>query len=61
MFKLGLEKAEEPEIKLPTFTGSKRKEGIPGEKKKKKICLCFIDYNNNNSQNANFVYTDLFW
>ena len=35
-FKLGLEKAEEPEIKLPTFTGSKRKEGIPGKKKKKK-------------------------
>ena len=27
MYKLGLEKAEEPEIKLPTFTGSKRKQG----------------------------------
>ena len=27
MFKLGLEKAEEPEIKLPTFTGSQRKRG----------------------------------
>jgi len=26
MFKLGLEKAEEPEIKLPIFTGSYRKE-----------------------------------
>ena len=25
--KLGLEKAEEPEIKLPTFTGLKRKQG----------------------------------
>ena len=25
MYKLGLEKAEEPEIKLPTFTGSQRK------------------------------------
>ena len=24
-YKLGLEKAEEPEIKLPTFTGSQRK------------------------------------
>ena len=27
MFKLGLEKAEEPEIKLPTFVGSWRKQG----------------------------------
>ena len=27
MFKLGLEKEEEPEIKLPTFTGSQRKHG----------------------------------
>ena len=27
MFKLRLEKAEEPEIKLPTFTGSWRKQG----------------------------------
>ena len=27
MYKLGLEKAEEPEIKLPTFTGSYRKQG----------------------------------
>ena len=27
MSKLGLEKAEEPEIKLPTFTGSQRKLG----------------------------------
>ena len=26
MYKLGLEKAEEPEIKLPTFTGSWRKQ-----------------------------------
>ena len=29
MYKLDLEKAEEPEIKLPTFTGSERKQGIP--------------------------------
>ena len=28
MFKLVLEKAEEPEIKLPTFVGSWRKQGI---------------------------------
>ena len=27
MLKLGLEKAEEPEIKLPTFAGSQRKQG----------------------------------
>ena len=26
MYKLGLQKAEEPEIKLPTFTGSQRKQ-----------------------------------
>ena len=38
MFKLVLEKAEEPEIKLPTSTGSSKKR-IP-----KKIYFCFIDY-----------------
>ena len=27
MYKLGLEKAEGPEIKLPTFIGSQRKQG----------------------------------
>ena len=27
MYKLSLEKAEEPEIKLPTFTGPQRKQG----------------------------------
>ena len=27
MYRLGLEKAEEPEIKLPTFIGSWRKQG----------------------------------
>ena len=27
MYKLSLEKAEEPEIKSPTFTGSQRKQG----------------------------------
>ena len=36
MFKLVLEKAEEPEIKLPTSAGSL--------KKQKNICFCFIDY-----------------
>ena len=40
MFKLVLEKAEEPEIKLPTSVGSSKKQ----ESSKKKIYFCFIDY-----------------
>ena len=40
MFKLDLEKAEEPEIKLPTSTGSSKKQ----EKFQKHIYFCFIDY-----------------
>ena len=40
MFKLVLEKAEEPEIKLPTSTGSSKKQ----ESSKKNIYFCFIDY-----------------
>ena len=40
MFKLVLEKAEEPEIKLPTFIGSFKKR----EFQKKKIYFCFIDH-----------------
>ena len=39
MFKLVLEKAEEPDIKLPTSTGSSRK-----WESSKKIYFCFIDY-----------------
>ena len=39
MFKLLLEKAEEPEIKLPTSTGSLKKQEF-----QKKIYFCFIDY-----------------
>ena len=39
MFKLVLEKAEEPEIKLPTSDGSWKKEEF-----QKNIYLCFIDY-----------------
>ena len=31
MFKLVLEKAEEPEIKLPTFTGSSKKQKSSGK------------------------------
>ena len=39
MFKLVLEKAEEPEIKLPTFAGSLKKQEF-----QKNIYFCFIDY-----------------
>ena len=35
-----LEKAEEPEIKLPTSAGSSQKQ----ESSRKKIYFCFIDY-----------------
>jgi len=41
MYMLGSEKAEEPEIKLPTFVASQRKQG---NSRKKKIYFCFIDY-----------------
>ena len=40
MFKLVLERAEEPEIKLPTSTGSSKKQ----ESSRKNIFFCFIDY-----------------
>ena len=40
MFKLVLEKAEEPEIKLPTSAGSSKKQ----ENSRKTIYFCFIDY-----------------
>ena len=39
MFKLVLEKAEEPEIKLPTSAGSSKK-----QESSRKIYFCFIDY-----------------
>ena len=39
MFKLVLEKAEEPEIKLPAYAGSSEKQ----EFQKKNIYFCFID------------------
>ena len=38
-FKLDLEKAEEPAIKLPTFVGSSKKQEF-----QKNIYFCFIDY-----------------
>ena len=37
MFKLDLEKEEEPKIKLPTFVGSSKEF-------QKNIYFCFIDY-----------------
>ena len=40
MYKLDLEKAEEPEIKLPTFTASQKSQG----NSRKNIYFCFIDY-----------------
>ena len=40
MFNLVLERAEEPEIKVPTSTGSYKKQ----ENSRKNIYFCFIDY-----------------
>ena len=40
MYKMDLEKAEEPEIKLSTFIGSQRKQG----NSRKNIYFCFIGY-----------------
>ena len=39
MFKMDLEKTEEPEIKLPTSAGSSKKQEF-----QKNIYFCFIDY-----------------
>ena len=39
MFKVVLEKAEEPEMKLPTSTGSSKKQEF-----QENIYFCFIDY-----------------
>ena len=39
MFNLDLEKAEEPEVKLPTFIGTLKKREF-----QKNIYFCFIDY-----------------
>ena len=40
MFKLDLEKAEKPEIKLPTSAGSQKKQ----ESSRKNIYFCIISY-----------------
>ena len=39
IFKLDVEKAEEPKIKLPTFVESSKKQEF-----QKNIYFCFIDY-----------------
>ena len=48
MFELDLEKAEEPEIKLPTSVGSQKKQESSRRKKQTNkqtnIYFCFIDY-----------------
>ena len=43
MFRLVLEKAEEPDIKLPTSAGSWKKQEKAGEFQKS-IYFCFIDF-----------------
>ena len=40
MFKLDVEKAEEPEIKMPTSVGSQKKQG----NSRKNVYFCFIDH-----------------
>ena len=40
MYQLNLEKAEEPEIKLPTSVGSQKK----ARESQKNIYFCFLDY-----------------
>ena len=40
MYKLDFEKAEEPEIKLPTYAGSLKKT----REFQKNIYFCFVDY-----------------
>ena len=52
MFKLVLEKAVEPEIKLPTSSGSSKARGFP-----KNIYFCFIDY----SKDFGCVYHHKLW
>ena len=52
MFKLDLEKAEEPEIKLPTSIGSSKKQEF-----QKNIYFCFID----NAKDFGFVDHKKLW
>ena len=53
MFKLVLEKAEEPEIKWPTFAGSWKKQ----ENSRKNIYFCSIDY----AKDFDYVDHDKLW
>ena len=43
MYKLDLEKAEEPEIKLPTSSGSQKRQGN-SKTLLNFLCFCFINY-----------------
>ena len=56
MFKLDLEKAEEPEIKLPTSIGSIEK----AREFQKNIYFCFIDYAKT-SDCVDHNITEKFW
>ena len=53
MFKLDLEKAEEPEIKLPTSTGASKKQ----ESSRKTSYFCFINY----AKAFDCVYRNILW
>ena len=53
MFKLDLEKAEEPEIKLQTSAGSLKKQ----ESSRKNVHFCFIDY----AKAIDCVYHNKLW
>ena len=53
MFKLDLEKAEEPEIKLQTSAGSSKKQ----ESSRKNVHFCFIDY----AKAVDCVYHNKLW
>ena len=53
MYKLDLEKAEEPETKLPTSVGSLKRH----ESSRKDIYFCFIDY----AKSFDCVYQNKLW
>ena len=44
MFKLDLEKAEEPDIKLPNLLDHRKSKRIAQNKTKQNIYVCFTDY-----------------
>ena len=57
VFKLITEKAEEPEVKLPTSVGLSKKQESSRKKKKKNIYFCFTDY----AKDFVFVDNDKLW